>query len=183
MRVTAILPDGSKRELIHVENYDFNWQTRYTYKHAIKLPKGTHLALVAHYDNSTDNPHNPNSPPKQVHCGEQTTDEMCYAFFSFTLNDEHLQTGKKLGDSIAVPDKSDTFSRMFDRFDTPHAGSLDQTELTQFVSEYRSFASEFGGSKFNPGNVAGFLLGSYGKSVKGKLSKTEFVKMANDFSN
>ena len=183
MRVTAILPDGSKRELIHVENYDFNWQTRYTYKHAIKLPKGTHLALVAHYDNSTDNPHNPNSPPKQVHCGEQTTDEMCYAFFSFTLDDEHLQTGKKLGDSIAVPDKSDTFSRMFDRFDTPHAGSLDETELTQFVSEYRPFANEFGGSKFNPGNVAGFLLGSYGKSVKGKLSKTEFVKMANDFSN
>ena len=183
MRVTATLPNGSKRELIHVDNYDFNWQTRYTYREPVKLPKGTHLALVAHYDNSTENPHNPNSPPKQIWFGEQTTDEMCFAFFSFTLDDEHLTKGMKLGDNIVVPDRSQTFSRMFDRFDTAHTGSLDKAALTEFVNQYRLGAGELGGTKFNAGNVAAFLMGSYGKAVKGKLSKAEFVKMAIQFSN
>src|SRR5579871_556919 len=181
MKVTATLPDGTKRELIHVEDYDFNWQTRYTYKEPIKLPKGTHLELVAHYNNSADNMHNPNSPPKQVYFGEQTTDEMCFAFFSFTLDDEHLLAGKKLSDRIATPGKSDTFSKLFDTYDTAHAGFLDLAELTQFVSTYRLGANELGGGKFDPGGVASYLLGAYGKATKGKVSREEFIKMALDF--
>ena len=183
MLVTATLPNGSKRELIHVENYDFNWQTRYLYKEPIKLPKGPHIALVAHYDNSSTNPHNPNAPPKTVHFGEQTTDEMCFAFFSFTLDDEHIQAGKKLGDNIVAPGKSDTFSKIFDRFDTSHSGSLDKAQMVEFVSEYRLGANELGGGKFDPGAVASYLLGAFGKSNKGKISKSEFVSMAVAFGN
>ena len=183
MRVTATLPNGSKQELINVDNYDFNWQTRYIYKNPIKLPKGTHLSLVAHYDNSADNLHNPNSPPKPIHFGEQTTDEMCFAFFSFTLDDEHLLAGKKLGDSIVDPDHSDTFSRLFDRFDKDHSGTLDKVEMTAFVNEYRLGANELGGGKFNPGAVAGYLLGAFGKTTKGSMTKAEFVKMAIQFGN
>jgi len=54
------------------------------------LPAGSRVDLEAHYDNSAGNPVNPHSPPKLVHWGEQTTDEMCLAFVTFTLDKEHL---------------------------------------------------------------------------------------------
>ncbi len=93
MTVTATLPDATAKTLVHVPNYDFNWQTTYMYKDPIKVPQGTHLGLVAHYDNSTSNPRNPNSPPKKVTWGEQTTDEMCIAFVYYTLDKEQLTKG------------------------------------------------------------------------------------------
>ena len=49
-------------------------------KEPMKLPTGTVLRVRATYDNSTDNPHNPSSPPALVRLGEQTTNEMCFVF-------------------------------------------------------------------------------------------------------
>ena len=93
MKITATLPDGTLVPLVHVENWDFNWQTGYDLKTPLKLPAGSRVDLEAHYDNSTGNPVNPNNPPKLVTWGEQTTDEMCLAFLSFTLDREHLRNG------------------------------------------------------------------------------------------
>ena len=62
MTVTATMPDGAKETLIDVDHYDYNWQTRYTYKQPVHLPAGTTLSLLAHYDNSADNPRNPQQP-------------------------------------------------------------------------------------------------------------------------
>lgn len=80
MKLTATLPDGTVRPLIFIQRWDFNWQESYQYKTPVRLPKGTRLDLVAHYDNSAGNPSNPNSPPKEVTWGEQTSSEMCIAF-------------------------------------------------------------------------------------------------------
>jgi mono/diheme cytochrome c family protein len=77
MKVTATTPDGKLVPLIHIPDWDFNWQGQYQYQKAIHLPKGTRFDLEAVYDNSAKNPRNPNSPPKVVTWGEQTTDEMC----------------------------------------------------------------------------------------------------------
>jgi mono/diheme cytochrome c family protein len=93
MKVTATLPDGTVVPLVHVENWDFNWQTGYELKTPLHLPAGSRVDLEAHYDNSTNNPLNPNNPPRLVTWGEQTTDEMCLAFLSFTLDREHLARG------------------------------------------------------------------------------------------
>jgi hypothetical protein len=76
MKGTAILPDGTKKPLIWISNWNFNWQDQYIYKNHIPLPKGTKLKMEFTYDNSADNPRNPNSPPKLVHFGNKTTDEM-----------------------------------------------------------------------------------------------------------
>jgi hypothetical protein len=59
----------------------------------VKIPRGSLFTLEASYDNSTGNPRNPNSTPKEVHWGEQTTDEMCLAFLGYTLDSEHLARG------------------------------------------------------------------------------------------
>lgn len=80
MALTATLPDGEVLPLLKLRRWDFNWQESYQYREPVRLPKGTKLDLVAHFDNSASNPANPNHPPKDVHWGENTVDEMCIAF-------------------------------------------------------------------------------------------------------
>ena len=72
----AILPDGTKKWLIRIPNWDMNWQGIYHYQQPIKLPKGSVLSMRFYYDNSTENPRNPAHPPKRVVAGNQATDEM-----------------------------------------------------------------------------------------------------------
>ena len=83
MRVWAELPDGELLPMIHIENWDFNWQESYVFDELLFLPKGSEIKLEAFYDNSAQNPHNPSSPPRAVGWGEETTDEMCIAFFNY----------------------------------------------------------------------------------------------------
>ncbi|WP_395141197.1 redoxin family protein [Armatimonas sp.] len=99
MSVTATLPGGTKKQLIHIPDWDFNWQGFYAYKQPVPLPAGTRVDLVAHYDNSADNPLNPNSPPKDLTWGEQTSDEMCLCFLGFTVDIERLPQ-KPVGNQI-----------------------------------------------------------------------------------
>ena len=56
----------------------------------LTLPKGSVVKIVAHYDNTTANPRNPNSPPKTVAWGEATTDEMCVGILSLTKKGQDL---------------------------------------------------------------------------------------------
>ena len=88
MKVTATLPDGSVKPLVWIRDWDWNWQGRYMYQEPVSLPKGTKIEMEAFYDNSTDNPANPNTPPKMVRFGEQTTDEMCLCFMQVTTAKE-----------------------------------------------------------------------------------------------
>ncbi len=87
----ATRPDGTSETLIRVDSWDFNWQGTYDLVTPIALPKGTRIDMLAHFDNSTANPANPNTPPKDVHWGEQTTDEMCIGFLQRTVDDQHLK--------------------------------------------------------------------------------------------
>jgi len=80
MKLTATLPDGTVRPLIWVD-WDFNWQDLYRYQQVVRLPAGTRIDLEAYFDNSADNPYNPNTPPQRVAFGEETTDEMCICAF------------------------------------------------------------------------------------------------------
>lgn len=72
----ADLPGGKRRELLLIDDWDFNWQEQYHYAAPIRLPAGTDLKMEFLYDNSAANPRNPNSPPKRVTWGPETTDEM-----------------------------------------------------------------------------------------------------------
>ena len=76
MKVTATLPSGKVKPLIWIKDWDWNWQGAYQYAQPVPLPAGTRVDMVYTYDNSTDNLHNPNNPPRAVHFGEQTKDEM-----------------------------------------------------------------------------------------------------------
>jgi hypothetical protein len=76
MKAHALLPDGTEKKLFGIGAWDFNWQGRYTYAAPLRLPKGTTIDAELVYDNSADNPHNPNTPPKRITWGLESTDEM-----------------------------------------------------------------------------------------------------------
>ncbi len=84
MAAEAILPDGKRRPLVSIADWDPAWQSMYWFKDAVHLPKGTHIRFAVTYDNSDANLRNPNSPPRDTHWGEGSHDEMMLLAFLFT---------------------------------------------------------------------------------------------------
>jgi tetratricopeptide (TPR) repeat protein len=84
----ADLPDGSRRWLMSIQNWDFNWQGEYQYPSPIQLPKGTKVMMEWTFDNSTNNPRNPHSPPRQVTYGSDTTDEMAEMWLQVVMKSQ-----------------------------------------------------------------------------------------------
>ncbi|GAB5440842.1 MAG: redoxin domain-containing protein [Fuerstiella sp.] len=80
-RYEAFYPDGSHEVLLDVPNYDFNWQLAYELDKPKLLPKGTRIFCRAVFDNSADNPVNPN-PNQPVRWGDQSDEEMMIGFFN-----------------------------------------------------------------------------------------------------
>jgi hypothetical protein len=109
---TATFPDGTVRKLLTIPHWDFNWQLRYDFREPVRLPAGTRVTGRLVYDNSDENPDNPNSPPKRVTWGEQTTDEMGSLIFNCVAADEadkpalaksyvaHVARGSRLGKTL-----------------------------------------------------------------------------------
>ena len=130
MTINAQLPDGKEKRLVRVVDWDFNWQTTYSFKQPVQLPAGSRLEAVSHYDNSADNPRNPNDPPRAVTWGEQTTDEMCFAFIPYTDDAEHLAQGVIGADSPADfgGGQQKFFEALLKRFDKNGDGKLGAEE-------------------------------------------------------
>jgi hypothetical protein len=82
---TAIFPDGRSEILLSVPKYDFNWQTDYVFAQPLRLPKGTKIRAVAHYDNSAANKSNPD-PKVDVRWGDQTWEEMMFTAFVYSID-------------------------------------------------------------------------------------------------
>jgi hypothetical protein len=80
----VIYPDGGKETLLNVPRYDFNWQTSFVLNEPMKLPAGTTMHCTAHFDNSENNPANPD-PTKIVRWGDQTWEEMMIGWFDIAL--------------------------------------------------------------------------------------------------
>jgi mono/diheme cytochrome c family protein len=74
--LTARFPGGPTRTLLHIPDWDLNFQGQYYFEEYVRLPKGTKLEATIRYDNSAGNPHNPFSPPQRILFGEQSTNEM-----------------------------------------------------------------------------------------------------------
>jgi hypothetical protein len=77
----AVFPTGEAQALLNVPHYSFNWQLDYQPEKPILLPKGTRIECTAHYDNSANNPNNPD-PKAEVRYGDQSWEEMMFGFFT-----------------------------------------------------------------------------------------------------
>jgi hypothetical protein len=80
----AVYPTGETQVLLSVPKYDFNWQLVYYPKDQIVLPKGTRIECTAHFDNSPNNPSNPD-PTHDVKWGDQSWEEMMIGWFDLAI--------------------------------------------------------------------------------------------------
>ncbi len=80
-----VFPDGRKETLLNVPRYNWHWQLWYDFTDPIKLPKGTKLACTERFDNSKNNPENPD-PTKIVIWGQQSFDEMVVCMFNVSFD-------------------------------------------------------------------------------------------------
>ncbi len=87
MEMRAVYPTGESETIFNVPRYDFNWQQLYEFPAPKLLPKGTRLELRATFDNSANNPHNPD-PSATVRFGEQSQEEMMIGFLTLQIDRE-----------------------------------------------------------------------------------------------
>ena len=78
MQAWAILPNGQKKWLVWIRDWDIDRQSVYRYREPVQLPKGTVLHMRYLYDNSAANPRNPHDPPIRVRAGNRSEDEMAH---------------------------------------------------------------------------------------------------------
>ena len=76
MQGLALLPDGRRTELVHIKDWDVNWQGVFRFAEPVFLPRGTRITMRWSYDNSEANVRNPSHPPKRVRSGNRAEDEM-----------------------------------------------------------------------------------------------------------
>lgn len=87
MRFSAYYPDGTSEELINIANYNYNWQLSYTYKEPKFVPAGTVIKVIGAFDNSAQNPANPD-PERSVPWGQQSWDEMFFGAVNWKYADQ-----------------------------------------------------------------------------------------------
>ena len=101
----AVKPNGDTIPLIRILRWNFNWQYFYTFKTMLRIPAGSEIVAVAEFDNTSNNPWNPNRPPKQVSerwdsggASMRASDEMFQFIITHTLDkkgDEFVSLEKK----------------------------------------------------------------------------------------
>ncbi len=134
MQMFAQLPDGKETPLLHIAKWDFDWQNRYTFASLVRLPKGAQVRAEVRYDNSKDNPNNPNKPPKRVRWGRETTDEMGSITLMVVPADEKdldallAAIGKKNGEK-AIARIEERVDAEFKNYDTNRDGKLSKNEV------------------------------------------------------
>jgi peroxiredoxin len=92
-RFEAVYPDRRREVLLDVPRYEFDWQNVYVFSRPKLMPEGTVLRCLARYDNSADNPSNPD-PKRTVTWGEQTQDEMLVGYVEVALAEQDFALGE-----------------------------------------------------------------------------------------
>jgi hypothetical protein len=82
---TLVKPDGERETLLRVPRYDFNWQLSYRLDKPIDVLPGSRVEATAWFDNSPNNPANPD-PKAQVRWGEQSWEEMMIGFYDVAVD-------------------------------------------------------------------------------------------------
>src|SRR6202012_5900602 len=121
-------PDGQKKELLALPRYDFNWQRDYTFAEPLKVPAGSKLIAHWTYDNSKENPANPD-PNKVITWGEQSWQEMFYTAIRYRWLDE---TSDHL---LPQYDQDLNKDRMMGMLDANMDGKLEKAELKGQVGQ------------------------------------------------
>ena len=100
--VFAVSPDENDTiPLISIPEWDFNWQGIFGFPSLLHVPGGYKMHAICTYDNTADNPYNPNDPPQWMSWGDLTGDEMYVLFFQFV---EYMEGDENITLSTADED-------------------------------------------------------------------------------
>jgi hypothetical protein len=86
----VVYPDGKEEVLLSVPRFDFAWQSTYRLEKPLVLPAGSRIDCTAYFDNSSDNPNNPD-PTKEVRWGDQTWQEMMIGWLDYYVNETNAE--------------------------------------------------------------------------------------------
>jgi len=115
--------------LLDIPRYDFNWQLRYMLREPIEVPRGSVLRAIAWYDNSANNPANPD-PKKTVRWGPQTHEEMMLGYLEYYLVNEDLSRADELGEAAGVAGRQvPSFEQLLQQFDANGDGRIERSEV------------------------------------------------------
>lgn len=118
---------SSRRLLLEVPHYDFNWQHTYVLKEPLPLKQLAGLEMVATFDNSPANPFNPD-PSQYVTWGEQTWEEMALTFFE-VARPRHKTSSKSSAETAEPDQAAQNFARdFFQRLDANQDGRIERHE-------------------------------------------------------
>lgn len=139
--IYAETPTGDTINIIRIADWDFNWQGSYTFDRMKKIPAGAIMHINATYDNTSNNPFNPNNPPQTVRWGEGTADEMYLVGTNFVFyeeGDENIVIGS--GSTTSLEEvESQSGSRLFSPFPNP---AQDQVIMQYYLDESQSLKLE-----------------------------------------
>jgi peroxiredoxin len=144
--------NGEKETLLDVPRYDFNWQLRYELKEPRLLPEGSRIQVTGVFDNSKDNPANPN-PNTAVRWGDQSEEEMLIGYLECEFESDTSPVEKKKGkrDLFTQLDKNQdgfltkaefTKPKLFPLFDTNKDGRVTRKEGTAGMAKLKKREQE-----------------------------------------
>lgn len=156
----AFYPDGTSKVLLDVPQYDFNWQTRYQFSDFEFVPKGTKLVLTTAWDNSTDNPYNPD-PTASVTFGEPTTAEMSFGFMNFikAVDEEDVsaalrEQGNGFGGRGQGGGRRDIdLTQLLTTFDANKDNLLQESEAPEFMKRFFPMIDSDGDGAVTPAEL------------------------------
>jgi hypothetical protein len=94
--IYATTIQGEIISIIKIDNWDFDWQGFYYPEFLLKIPAGSTITATCIYDNTSENPNNPNSPPQWVYPGQGTGDSMFFIPIEYLIyqdGDEDIYLG------------------------------------------------------------------------------------------
>lgn len=118
----------ARQVVLDIPRYDFNWQLRYLLREPLAAPRGSVLRATAWYDNSANNPANPD-PTKTVRWGPQTHDEMMLGYLEYYLVEEDPSRTDELDEQEAPAGRrTPSFEQLLQQFDTNGDGRIEREE-------------------------------------------------------
>ncbi|MBI3512194.1 MAG: T9SS type A sorting domain-containing protein [Bacteroidetes bacterium] len=185
----AVTPSNDTVPLVRINDWSFHWQGFYNFRQLVHLPMGTKLYASATYDNTTNNPDNPNNPtPQEVYAGENTTDEMMIVYYAFTpyqAGDENIWIDSTVmavppvtayGDVVKTP-------QLYDPFPSP-SGPNENVNVQFFLPKDADVKFELfdvnGRSVFTENNSGAAGFGNEKINLHGLATGTYVLRMTAD---
>ncbi len=150
--MTAELPSGQRRVLLKIDDWDLDWQDRYYFKDRIVLPAGTRIETELTYDNSVQNPENPNYPPREIRWGRESGDEMGSATLQVIAVDEEQRPSleKSIRRYMVGSIMQGDLVELLMQLDTDRDGGLQPTEAPARMQQRFTWLDRDGDGKLIP---------------------------------